>query len=178
MELIILRITLLFLLLFVTTALARVEDLLTEVIYLGLISFLLTLSYMAMNAADVAITENAVGSCISTIFVLWAGHLIGREGIHYSRSTVLALFTSIMLGSILLYITVDLPIYGSPTAAVNNEVYRYYLENTEPLFGFPNVVTAVLAGFRGYDTLIETIVVFTAALSVFILLGFSKGNDR
>ncbi|WP_041917451.1 DUF4040 domain-containing protein [Neorickettsia sennetsu] len=178
MELIILRITLLFLLFFVTTALAHVEDLLTEVIYLGLVSFFLTLLYMTMNAADVAITENAVGSCISTVFVLWAGRLIGREGIHYSGRTVPALFASVMIGGILLYITGDLPRYGSPTAAVNNEVYRYYLENTEPLFGFPNVITAVLAGFRGYDTLIETIVVFTAALSVFILLGFGKENDR
>ena len=39
----------------------------------------------------------------------------------------------------------------------------------------PNVVTAVLASYRGYDTLGETVVIFTAAVGVLLLL---RGRRR
>jgi multicomponent Na+:H+ antiporter subunit B len=45
-------------------------------------------------------------------------------------------------------------------------VAPYYVENTEKVAGIPNIVTAILASFRGYDTFGETIVVFTAALCI------------
>ncbi|GAT77422.1 monovalent cation/H+ antiporter subunit B, partial [Ehrlichia ruminantium] len=49
-------------------------------------------------------------------------------------------------------------------------VASYYLENTSYYIGIPNVVTAILASFRGYDTFCETIVIFTAGLGVSLLL--------
>ena len=39
----------------------------------------------------------------------------------------------------------------------------------------PNVVTAVLASYRGYDTMAETVVIFMAGLGVLLLLGLN-GN--
>ncbi len=53
----------------------------------------------------------------------------------------------------------------------------YYVENTEKATGIPNIVTAVLASFRGYDTFGETIVVFTAALCITLILKEEKDND-
>ena len=44
--------------------------------------------------------------------------------------------------------------------------------------GVPNVVTAVLASYRGYDTLGETTVVFTAGIGVIALLRQRKRKDR
>ena len=41
----------------------------------------------------------------------------------------------------------------------------------------PNVVTSVLASYRGYDTLGEVTVIFTAAVAVMMLLGGRKGDD-
>ena len=37
--------------------------------------------------------------------------------------------------------------------------------------GIPNVVTSVLASYRGYDTLGEVTVIFTAGIAVLLLLG-------
>ena len=34
----------------------------------------------------------------------------------------------------------------------------------------PNIVTAILADYRGYDTLFETAVIFSAGLACFFLL--------
>ena len=51
------------------------------------------------------------------------------------------------------------------------DVAPYYLENTKKHAGIPNVVTAVLASYRGYDTLGEVVVIFTAGIGVILLLG-------
>ena len=70
----------------------------------------------------------------------------------------------------LLYAIPDLPLFGDATSFANNHVASYYIENTHYYMGIPNVVTAILASFRSYDTFCETIVVFTAALGVSLLL--------
>jgi len=54
-------------------------------------------------------------------------------------------------------------------------VYRYSIpvrwqEKCEEEMNTPNMVTAGLADYRGYDTLGETVVIFTAAISVAALL--------
>jgi len=47
--------------------------------------------------------------------------------------------------------------------------------HTKTGVGVGNVVTAVLASYRGYDTLGETVVIFTAAIGVLLML---RGNQR
>jgi len=54
-------------------------------------------------------------------------------------------------------------------------VYRYSIpvrweEKCEEEIGVPNMVTAGLADYRGYDTLGETTVIFTAGIAVILLL--------
>ena len=45
--------------------------------------------------------------------------------------------------------------------------------------GIPNIVTAVLASYRGFDTLGETAVIFTAGVGVMaLLLGRRKRQDE
>ena len=53
----------------------------------------------------------------------------------------------------------------------NQHVAPYYLERSLVETGVPNVVTAVLASYRGYDTLGELTVIFTAGIGVLLLLG-------
>ncbi|MEQ8193512.1 MAG: hypothetical protein RIB59_03390, partial [Rhodospirillales bacterium] len=67
--------------------------------------------------------------------------------------------------------TLDMPRFGDPTAPIHQHVAPYYIENTRSLTGIPNIVTAVLASYRGYDTLGEVVVVFAAAVGVMTLIG-------
>ena len=50
----------------------------------------------------------------------------------------------------------------------------YYIAHAEAETGVPNVVTAVLASYRGFDTLGEVTVIFTAGIGVLALLGFAR----
>jgi multicomponent Na+:H+ antiporter subunit B len=64
-----------------------------------------------------------------------------------------------------------MPAYGDPNAPIHQHVAPHYLEDSTDEIGIPNVVTSVLASYRGYDTFGETTVVLTAAVGAILLLG-------
>jgi multicomponent Na+:H+ antiporter subunit B len=70
----------------------------------------------------------------------------------------------------LIYCTLDFPSWGDPRSPASTHVSSYYIENTLEDTSVPNIVTAVLADYRGYDTMFETIVIFTAGIACFFLL--------
>jgi multicomponent Na+:H+ antiporter subunit B len=129
-----------------------------------------------MNAPDVAITEASVGAGLSTIFTLAALSLIKNHKVNLSHNSI-TLFFMLFLAVCLSYFMIQLPDFGSNNAPIHLHVAPYYVENTEKATGIPNIVTAVLASFRGYDTFGETIVVFTAALCITLILKEEKEND-
>ena len=51
-----------------------------------------------------------------------------------------------------------------------------YIQDSPKETGLPNMVTSVLASYRGYDTLGEVVVIFTAGIGVLIILG--RGRRR
>jgi Multisubunit Na+/H+ antiporter, MnhB subunit len=73
-------------------------------------------------------------------------------------------------GLVLVYGTWDLPEFSDREAPIHTHVTPRYLEDGPRETGVPNVVTAVLASYRGFDTLGETTVVFTAGIGVIALL--------
>jgi multicomponent Na+:H+ antiporter subunit B len=78
----------------------------------------------------------------------------------------------------LVYGALDMPDYGDPDAPIHHHVADYYLEQSGREIGIPNVVTSVLASYRGYDTYGETTVVLTAAVGAILLLGGrARRND-
>jgi multicomponent Na+:H+ antiporter subunit B len=77
---------------------------------------------------------------------------------------------AVATGLVLAYGTLGLPAYYDPQAPIHTHVVPRYLEQGLKETGVPNIVTAVLASYRGYDTLGETTVVFTAGVGVVALL--------
>jgi multicomponent Na+:H+ antiporter subunit B len=73
-------------------------------------------------------------------------------------------------GALMVSFALDLPPRGDPEAPANRHVSPFYLENAEHDMETPNVVTGVLADYRGYDTLGETTVIFAAGLSCLLVL--------
>ncbi len=64
----------------------------------------------------------------------------------------------------------DHPIHRARTGAGDTVASTYYIENAYKDAETPNMVTVVLADYRGYDTLGETVVVFTAGLACYLIL--------
>ncbi len=137
----------------------------------GIYSLLSAVLFVALDAVDVAFTEAAVGAGISTILVLGTLSLVGHEQKKPTRSSVIPLLVVLVTGSILVYGTWDMPPYGDPGNPAHRHVAPHYLEESEHEIGIPNVVTSVLASYRGYDTMGETAVIFTAMVGVLLMMG-------
>jgi multicomponent Na+:H+ antiporter subunit B len=91
---------------------------------------------------------------------------------------IIALLAVLLTGGLLLYVVSDFPAWADPHSPANaNPISQYYITETGEQTAVPNMVTAVLADFRGYDTLFETVVIFSAGLAVFAVLG-RPGRQR
>ncbi|MGB3625896.1 MAG: DUF4040 domain-containing protein [Henriciella sp.] len=169
------NVVLLGLLFVVGVAIARMRSLFAIVMLSGVYSLISATWFVALDAVDVAFTEAAVGAGISTALLLGAMLLTSRTAKPEARSMqIVPLLVVIATGCMLVYATIDLPAFGDPNSPANTYVGTDYLERTPNEVDIPNIVTAVLASYRGFDTLGEVGVVFTAALSVILLLGFGE----
>ena len=160
---------LLTLVLITALAIVRTRNLFVAVMLMGIASLLIAANFFLLDAADVALTEAAIGAGISTVLFLGALALTSeREGTASPR--LLSLAVVVMAALVVIYATFDKPRFGALDAPVQVHVSPWYIEKTRELIEIPNVVTAVLASFRGYDTLGEVVVVFTAGIGVLFLL--------
>jgi multicomponent Na+:H+ antiporter subunit B len=85
---------------------------------------------------------------------------------------LLGLLMVTLLAGFTIWAAQDLPERGDPEApaARNPQVSVYYIENAYTDSATPNMVTAVLADYRGFDTFGEAVVVVAAALSCLLIL--------
>lgn len=152
-------------------AISRMQNLFMAAMMMGIFSLLSAVVFTLLDAVDVAFTEAAVGAGASTVLLLGTLALTTREEKVGKRRNALALIAVIATGGALIYGTQDMPHYGDAKAPVHTHVADRYIEKSSEEIGIPNIVTSVLASYRGYDTLGETTVIFTAGVGVMLLLG-------
>ncbi len=154
----------------VVLAMVLQRNLFGVVVLSGIYSFLMATVLVALDAVDVAMTEAAVGAGISTVLLLGAIYLTRASEAKPLRRPLLPLVVALGVGGALIHGTLGLPAFSDPAAPIHTHVAPRYIEKAVTETGVPNVVTAVLASYRGYDTFGETIVVFTAGIGVIALL--------
>ena len=157
---------------------ARSRNLFGVIVLGGLYSFLMATVLVAMDAVDVAMTEASVGAGISTVLFLGALYLCRSEESAPAQGAWLPLAVAAAVGGVLVYGTLGLPEFSDPSAPIHTHVVPRYLNEIKQEVDVPNVVTAVLASYRGYDTLGETTVVFTAGAGVVALLRRRRKDRR
>ena len=156
----------------------RLHGLFAVVMLGGIYSLMAASMFVVLDAVDVAFTEAAVGAGISTVLMLGALALVKSEEKVASHQVLLPLLMSLIAGAALIYGTLDMPHYGDPNAPIHLHVAPTYLADSEKKTLIPNVVTSVLASYRGYDTLGETTVILTAGVGVMMLLGGGRRRRR
>ncbi|MGK0482006.1 MAG: multicomponent Na+:H+ antiporter subunit B [Planctomycetota bacterium] len=145
----------------------------------GIFSLVSASFFVVLDAVDVAMTEAAVGAGVSTILMLSTLAVTGhRVRPRPMQRNVLAIGVSLALGAALVYGTLDMPKIGDPGAPVQAHPMAEYFTKTAPIeTEIPNMVTPLLASYRGFDTLGETAVVFTAGIGVLALIGRRRRRD-
>jgi multicomponent Na+:H+ antiporter subunit B len=154
----------------VALGLTRTTHLFAAVVLSGIYSLLMASIFITLDAVDVAFTEAAVGAGISTVLFLSTLTLTGSRGKPSRRYHWSALAATVITGGALVYGTLDMPHFGDPQAPIHHHVAPRYIKISPTEIGVPNMVTSVLASYRGYDTLGETAVIVTACMAVLLLL--------
>lgn len=162
----------------VTVGVVRQRSLFGVVVLASIYSFLMASVMLVLDAVDVALTEASVGAGVSTVVLLATLHLTKTVEIRTVRPNVIPLLTSIVVGGLIVWGTLVLPPFGTADAPIHTHVAPHYLGESINETGVPNVVTSVLADYRGFDTLGEATVIFTAGIGVMLLLrGFRRRDD-
>ncbi|MFW5896226.1 MAG: DUF4040 domain-containing protein [archaeon] len=149
------------------------KDVLASVLAFAAYSLGISLLWILLQAPDVALTEAAVGTGVMTILFLVTLARTVRPSTDRLFETInprTGLFVVAFVA--LLGVSLPaLPAIGDPAApVVSYDVTQHYLANAYDETGVQNAVTAVLAAYRGFDTLGEAVVVLTAGVVVFVVL--------
>jgi len=160
------------------------KDLLAAAIAFGAFSFFSAMFFASLGALDVSFTEAAVG-VITTVLLVTVLYRTGPREAPAGRagtglSSVLAALVLALAGAVLLRATGALPAVGDAGSPASRHVSPRYIEQGPGETGASNMVTGVLADYRSYDTLGETVVIFTAGLVCLLLLGAperARGED-
>jgi multicomponent Na+:H+ antiporter subunit B len=181
-------------LLILAVVIATLEDLFAAAMLTGIFSLLSAGLFTIMDAVDVAFTEAAVGAGVATVFILCTLSLTAKR--EYQQPAKVLPFIAVgITGAALIYGTFDMPAYGDPDAVAHRHLSAKFIEieeramlsqnehavesaqhgSKEKAVGLPNIVTSILASYRGYDTFGEATVIFTAAIGVMLLL---RGRRR
>jgi multicomponent Na+:H+ antiporter subunit B len=151
-------------------SLAGLTNLFSVVMLSSLFSFLMATVFVTLDAVDVAMTEASVGAGISTVLFLCSLYLINKNEIKSTKRSILPIFIATFVGFFLIWGMLGLPVFGDPAAVIHQHVAPRYLKDGFSETGIPNIVTAILASYRGFDTLGEIIVIFTAGVGLMALL--------
>jgi multicomponent Na+:H+ antiporter subunit B len=154
----------------VTIGILRQRSLFGAVILFGIYSFLMASIMMVLDAVDVAMVEASVGAGVATVIFLATLHLIRTTEVRPTGRNPLPLLVAVTTGAVLTWGVMILPPFGLPDNPIHLHVAPYYVANSLKDTNIANVVSAVLADYRGYDTLGETAVIFTAGIGVVLLL--------
>lgn len=169
----------------VATALATVfiRDLFAVIMLFGIYSLISAVFFLNLDAPDVALTEATIGAGIAPILMLGTLALTRKKSEQQPqekksiRTIFLPLLVVVLTGIALIYATFDMPHFADPQAPAHNHVAPRYIQDSAQETGIPNIVTSILASYRGFDTLGEVFVIFTAGIGVLALLGFMTGGS-
>jgi multicomponent Na+:H+ antiporter subunit B len=155
----------------VTVAITRQRSLFGVVVLASIYSFLMATVLVVLDAVDVAMTEASVGAGISTVLLLAALHLIRTLELRPAKTSILPLLASLATGAVVVWGALALPPFGAADSPIHRHVVPRYVERSLEETNVPNLVSSILADYRGYDTLGETTVIFAAGIGVLALLG-------
>ncbi len=146
-------------------------QILVRIIMMSAISSALSCIYLLLDAPDVALTESSINAAISSILFII---LASRVEIYESKASRVNIVAGAVAALSIFLICCDLsyilPEVGNANNPINLGISAYYTASTKAEIGIPAIVTAVLADYRGFDTFGETLVIFIAGMSVYIIL--------
>lgn len=152
----------------------RFKDLLSCAIALGGCGFFVAWAYFAVRAPDLGVIQlliEVIKMCI-LVLVVAKTHRVGFSMEPLRTRVLTASCLAIVFFCFVLFISPAI----SPFGAEAPELAKRYIRSGEKETGSGNLVTAILLGFRAYDTIGEVCVLFVSIMGISIILARRKGE--
>ncbi len=95
-----------------------------------------------------------------------------------NKSKIAGIVVSVA-ATVMLWDFIDLlPVIGDPDSAPNTHVSKVYIEEGPEKTHSANLVTGVLADYRGVDTLLETTVIFLSGITVTLIMSGKQSGKQ
>ena len=172
-----------FILLILATYIIFEKKLLNIVFASSAFSATISCCYIILDSPDVAMTEVALGAALSTTILLNAVKIINHDNNilitnNYSYAERLFILAVILIAVIFVISAINLgnniAEFGDANSMLHKGVSKYYISNTYSDTHVPSMIAAILASYRGYDTLGETLVILLAAIAVTFIMFADK----
>ena len=159
----------------------RAKDMIAGSLALGVFSLFMAIGYALLGSGDVALTEIVINGAFASIITINVIYMTCRTDHSYEsgldqskmvwfRREALVQLAFVGVICLLLWANGSLAPFGSPMSPAATGVASFYMVMSEILTNTVNVVTAILAYFRGYDTFGEAIVTYSGGLVVEFIL--------
>lgn len=135
------------------------------IVALGIIGLANCLFFLYYSAPDLAMTQFSIDTLTVLLFMLVLFRLPKNKTFSSKRIRVRDAILSILFGTLISVLALE--VFEAPSSS---EISNYYAENSYLLAKGKNVVNVILVDFRGFDTMVESVVLVIAALGVFSLL--------
>jgi multicomponent Na+:H+ antiporter subunit B len=178
------------LLILISIKITRIQKLFMNIIYLCIFSLLLCSLYIFLDGPDVAMTEASLGAALTTVIFLSVLKAVNNDKIaikktnnittnkNSKRSNIKPITICIIVFFIFIFGFADIADFGNEYSILSKGVSDYYIKNTKEEIGIDSFVAAILASYRGFDTLYETCVIFLAGIAALLILGQNNNYDK
>ena len=156
------------------------------VVISNLISAIMVFLYCILQAPDIAITEAVIGTATGTILYALSLLYIKKlptsklQNQSYSidvRQRIFVFVLCMIFFALILHIIQNLTLATKAGAVAGDGISRLYILNALKDFHFDSIVTAVVAGYRAFDTMFENVVIFIACYGFYTLLTIDVKKD-
>jgi multicomponent Na+:H+ antiporter subunit B len=149
------------------------------IISASVLSITLVCLYLFMDAPDVAMTEAALGACLSTVVLLTIGSRMPKL-LTKAVTPYLSLFIGLLSAvAVILMCYKQINNYSSIQKPVHlHYSNKYYTSNLKEDMGIPAFIAGILAGYRSYDTLGESLVILIAGISLILIINPNLGGGE
>lgn len=168
------EVVLLVIMLGASLAIPFVRSRLTAIILLGAVGYIVTLFFIIFRAPDLALTQMIVETVSVALFLLCFYHLpkLKKEKVTIPFKAV-NLIISIGVGVIVTLVSLS---------AFHHRMFPsiadYFVEQSYHLAGGKNIVNVILVDFRGFDTLLEIMVLGVASLGIFSMIKLRMNSSE
>ncbi|MDN7245088.1 Na+/H+ antiporter subunit A [Planococcus shenhongbingii] len=145
---------------------------LTSVLLNGVLGYSIAIFFVLFRAPDLALTQLVIETVTTALFLLCFYFLPEWKPENSPRNVKIRNAMIAVAGGA----TVTLIALSVRSGKLFESISGYY-EDSYELAGGKNIVNAILGDFRGFDTMLESLVLFIAGLGVYTLIRIKGGKE-